>query len=84
MIPQTKRCSQCGKTKPISEFYRNASRSDGHASACKICERRQHDRTRANRQARQREERARQSRECNAETRARIDAAIRERQRMCV
>jgi hypothetical protein len=35
----TKKCSRykCGKTKPVSEFYRNAARSDGLADYCKEC-----------------------------------------------
>lgn len=33
----TKPCGRCGETKPLSEFYRDAKRKDGHAYACKPC-----------------------------------------------
>jgi hypothetical protein len=35
---QTKRCPECKKHKPISEFARNRSKKSGLASACKQCE----------------------------------------------
>lgn len=34
---QTKTCVCCGKTKPISDFYRDKKASDGHQSYCKYC-----------------------------------------------
>lgn len=34
-----KRCSQCGETKPLSEFYRSARGADGVRSQCKDCNR---------------------------------------------
>lgn len=34
---QTKRCSKCKQFKPISEFYRDQRRKDGHRSLCKVC-----------------------------------------------
>ena len=41
MTAQTKTCSKCGKTKPVSEFYPNRRPSHGRPglkSACKDCE----------------------------------------------
>ncbi len=32
-----KRCYSCGRTLPITEFYKNISTKDGHSSACKEC-----------------------------------------------
>ena len=32
-----KKCPRCGETKPLSEFSKNKSRSDGHAHYCKSC-----------------------------------------------
>jgi hypothetical protein len=32
-----KRCSKCGETKPLSEFFRNKSRKDGFQNWCKTC-----------------------------------------------
>ena len=34
---QTKRCYACSNKKPLSEFYRNRSRVDGHSDECKLC-----------------------------------------------
>jgi hypothetical protein len=34
-----KRCKQCGKIKPITEFYEHAHYRDGHKDTCKACER---------------------------------------------
>ena len=42
----TKKCTKCGEIKPLSEFGRNASHKDGHASQCLECSRK-HDRERA-------------------------------------
>ncbi len=39
MTEQTKVCSKCGEEKPLSEFHRDASKKDHHASQCKICRR---------------------------------------------
>lgn len=33
----TKRCSKCGQTKPLSEFYTATDRRDGHGSHCRAC-----------------------------------------------
>lgn len=33
----TKQCSQCGKTKARSEFYRNRTKKNGYESQCKVC-----------------------------------------------
>lgn len=33
----TKRCSKCKQNKPVSEFYRNRARKDGHLEQCKSC-----------------------------------------------
>ena len=38
-IPQSKRCSKCGETKPVSEFGKDKSRKDGFRSQCKKCHR---------------------------------------------
>jgi hypothetical protein len=35
----TKKCSTCGAEKPVSEFYINRARADGHQGRCKICHR---------------------------------------------
>lgn len=32
-----KTCSKCGKTLPLTDFYRNKNCRDGHSSACKDC-----------------------------------------------
>lgn len=34
---EMKRCPRCGLTKALTEFHRNARRSDGHQSYCKSC-----------------------------------------------
>lgn len=34
---QTKRCSTCKETKPVSEFGKNRSREDGLHTQCKVC-----------------------------------------------
>ena len=33
----SKQCRKCGATKPLTEFYKNASTKDGRHSYCKIC-----------------------------------------------
>lgn len=35
--PDGKRCPDCGQDKPLSDFPRNRSRSDGHGLYCKTC-----------------------------------------------
>lgn len=37
MTMQSKTCRDCGQTKPITAFYRNATYSDGYMSSCKEC-----------------------------------------------
>ena len=37
MMAGTKRCSRCGKTKPVSEFCKNRRSKDGLHSYCKAC-----------------------------------------------
>ena len=32
-----KRCYVCKETKPLSEFYKNRDKKDGHADECGIC-----------------------------------------------
>jgi len=34
---KTKKCSRCGKDKPLSEFYKDAAGPDGIRQACKEC-----------------------------------------------
>jgi hypothetical protein len=34
---QQKRCTKCGKVKPLSEFHNHARRRDGKSSQCKLC-----------------------------------------------
>lgn len=36
-IPRTKRCSKCGETKPLDEFYVNRASPDGKTARCKRC-----------------------------------------------
>jgi len=31
------RCTKCGETKPVSEFYRHISHKNGLSNQCKIC-----------------------------------------------
>ena len=33
----TKRCSKCGETKPLADFYKDKKATDGHQSWCKRC-----------------------------------------------
>lgn len=35
----TKRCRECRRTKPISEFPKHRNRPDGHGAECKPCKR---------------------------------------------
>jgi len=35
----TKRCSRCGESKPVSEFNRDSTRLDSRRSECKLCQR---------------------------------------------
>ncbi len=37
--PPSKRCSSCGVAKPLTDFHRNRTRTDGHQSFCKTCQR---------------------------------------------
>ncbi len=37
-MEDTKRCSKCGETKSINEFYKNKSRKDGRSAWCKACD----------------------------------------------
>ena len=37
MPKDIKRCSKCGRVKPISAFYKNTSKKDGHQAWCKTC-----------------------------------------------
>lgn len=36
-LPETKRCYDCGKTKPLNEFYGDPRCRDGKKSECKTC-----------------------------------------------
>ena len=40
----TKQCSVCKQTKPLSEFYNLKKSPDGHAPACRVCQRESHKR----------------------------------------
>jgi hypothetical protein len=35
-----KRCTRCGRAKPLAAFYRDRASPTGHHSACKLCHRR--------------------------------------------
>ncbi len=32
-----KHCPNCGKDKPLTDFYQNKSKRDGHCCYCKVC-----------------------------------------------
>ena len=34
----TKVCGHCGKTKPLSDFYHNSTKSDYHNDICAKCQ----------------------------------------------
>ena len=40
MPEEWKRCTKCGKAKPLSEFHKDNSKKDSHRSACAECTRR--------------------------------------------
>jgi hypothetical protein len=42
---KTKICTQCGKEKPITDFYRKSVSTEGHKSECKVCSIKARDRT---------------------------------------
>lgn len=33
-----KKCSMCGQTKPLSQFYHNSTKGDYHNAICKECQ----------------------------------------------
>ena len=37
LLPHEKRCSKCGEMKPVTEFHRKYTSSDGYHSNCKMC-----------------------------------------------
>lgn len=37
MVQPTKTCSQCGETKPLSEFYKQKNYKDGYRGKCRNC-----------------------------------------------
>jgi len=39
--PGAKRCQKCSLTKPLNQFYRNKSKTDGRQGQCKNCDRHQ-------------------------------------------
>ena len=43
-----RRCWVCGKVKPVSEFYRDGSRSGGYDNKCKDCTRKLKEKRRLN------------------------------------
>ncbi|WP_216568673.1 hypothetical protein, partial [Pseudomonas aeruginosa] len=38
LINGEKPCSKCKTLKPLSDYYSNPSKKDGHCSECKACE----------------------------------------------
>lgn len=38
-LTPTKRCSNCGEHKPVTEFYKNKARVDGYQNWCRKCSR---------------------------------------------
>ena len=36
-MAQSKRCRQCGETKPLEDFYKFAPNKDGRESRCRAC-----------------------------------------------
>lgn len=46
MIESTKICARCNVQRPTDEFYRDGSRKDGLAPACKPCKRKAYEATR--------------------------------------
>lgn len=38
-IPESKTCTKCGETKPLSEYHKHAQCADGHRPDCKECHR---------------------------------------------
>lgn len=67
---ETKTCTKCGETKPLSEFHKEACKKDGHRNQCKVC-------TCANSRkyaAEHKEERAAYKREWVAENREHVNA----------
>lgn len=37
LLSDSKECTKCSIVKPISEFFRDSQKSDGHYSSCKTC-----------------------------------------------
>jgi len=80
-----KRCTQCGKVKPLTEFYRQASSKDGHKQECKLCSLarvREYGKTDKAREAKRRYRQSRQGQQTEREYRqsqARKDAVYRYR-----
>lgn len=40
---ESKQCTVCGEVKPLSEFAKNKTKKDGHASDCKACRKKYRD-----------------------------------------
>lgn len=38
MTEPTKKCIECGETKPLSDYYRNCGTKDGRINRCKTCQ----------------------------------------------
>lgn len=36
-MAKTKKCTKCGRELPLSEFYNDSTKKDGHSSLCKRC-----------------------------------------------
>ncbi len=39
LLSAMKRCTACGEAKPLDQFHKQAGRSDGRTSQCKVCQR---------------------------------------------
>lgn len=36
-MSETKQCRKCGETKPIDDFWKDVTKTDGHDTQCKVC-----------------------------------------------
>lgn len=75
----TKACPGCGQAKPLSEFHRNQTRSDGRQTYCKACQRARIDTTKSAKRTEQQKKWKRENRERVAMGKKRWAAQNRER-----